>query len=143
MTEGMRVTLKCAFLSLLVILLQVGFATAQTAGDSEKVTILLPKGNAKAGKQAFQELLCTACHRVSGENAFPKPVAGYEGPILGSDQAKQSTSDLITSILLPSHKMSKDLEERLRTATSPMTDYSDALTVRQLVNLVAYIHSIK
>jgi hypothetical protein len=112
-------------------------------GIQKKQQFFFPKEMLKPEDKSSRISYALPAHKVKGENDFPKPIAGYEGPILGTEQAKQSVSDLITSILLPSHKISKDLEERLRTTTSPMTDYSDAITIRQLVDVVAYIRSKK
>ena len=120
-----------------------GFAqTAQTA-NMERVTLLLSKGSPEVGRRTFQDLLCTSCHRVQGETRFPKPFSGYEGPVLGKKKAAQTTSDLAMSILVPSHKVSEDLKKKLKGSGSPMTDYSDVVTFRQLADLVAYLGSIK
>jgi hypothetical protein len=143
MKKGTKQLVQVTIFSLVFSMSFVGYAISQSAGNSETMTINLPQGNAKAGKQAFQDLLCTSCHRVQGESSFPKPVTGYEGPILGAGKSQQNDSDLATSIINPSHKISPDIQERIRSSKSPMTDYSDAITVRQLVDIVAYLQSVK
>lgn len=131
------------FLFLLCLTVVAEIASAQTAADTEKITLTLSKGNAMAGKKAFQNLACTACHLVKGENGFAKPFPGYEAPTLGWNEGKRSASDIAMSILLPSHKISEDLQNRIRSNVSPMTDYSDAISVRELTDLVAFLRSIK
>ena len=49
--------------------------------DTETVSVVLPKGDTQAGRQAFLDLKCTVCHRVVGETTFPAPVGGTQGRI--------------------------------------------------------------
>lgn len=44
--------------------------------------------------------------------------------------------------MAPSHKIDKEIQAQMEGELSPMGDYSDSMTVRQLVDLVAYIQSI-
>jgi hypothetical protein len=51
---------------------------------------------------------------------------------------------LVTSIINPSHKLASGLDkEEITTSTgeSRMPDYSDIMTVRQLIDLVAFLQS--
>jgi mono/diheme cytochrome c family protein len=130
-------------LFLLCLMVLADYGSAQTNVETEKLVLSLPQGNAAAGRRAFQDLLCTSCHLVKGETGFAKPVPGYNAPTLGWKEAKQNASNVAMSILLPSHKISQDLQNRIKSSVSPMTDYSDAITVRQLMDLVAYLRSIK
>jgi mono/diheme cytochrome c family protein len=113
----------------------------------DTVTVVLPAGNSQAGRRAFLALRCTVCHRVEGEGTFPAPLAESQGPDLNRVLASWSASDVAAAITVPSHSMSvrtseavkKQLQQMLQ---SPMPDYSRAMTVRQLSDLVAYLHSI-
>jgi mono/diheme cytochrome c family protein len=122
-------------------------AQPDPAADYNSVTVVVPNGNVQAGRQAFVDLKCTACHRVPGESAFPPPFADSLGPDLGARGPHRTSSDLATAIISPSHAVSVNvspaLKARLRDGVlSPMGDFSQAMTVRQLCDLVAYLRSI-
>jgi hypothetical protein len=71
----------------------------------------------------------------------------------GTSQAVTATppvgdvSYLSTAIVSPSHELSSGLDEKVRAqlagALSPMGDFSHMMTVRQLVDLHAYLRSVK
>ena len=110
---------------------------AQTPANTEQLTLVVSKGNPSAGRKAFQDLLCTSCHRVKGESGFQKPMAGYDAPSLGYHEKERTPSEVATSIILPSHNIAEEIRKRIKSDVSPMTDYSDAITVRQLADIVA------
>ena len=111
------------------------------------VTIRVPEGDVSAGRQAFQDLRCTACHAVASEPDFPAPASATPGPIIDRRVAQRDVSYLIGSILMPSHAISLDtspeVRARLKDTLSPMGDYSRVMTVRQLVDLHAYVRSVR
>ena len=114
----------------------------------ERAQLVLPAGDAAAGRQAFQDLKCTVCHRVAGEAAFPAPVAGSQGPTLDSRLSARAASDVVNAIVAPSHsislRVSAELKKQLAgTTLSPMGDFTRAMTIRQLSDLLAYLRSIK
>src|SRR3989304_4554260 len=104
----------------------------------------LPEGDAQAGQAAFLELQCTACHQVRGMD-LPGPVADPTVPVaLGGTVDYQPTDGrFVTSIINPSHKLAPGYPKELIKSggISRMPDYSDVMTVRQLVDLVAFLHS--
>ena len=124
-----------------------GLAVAQTVADPyEVVTVTLPAGDAKAGRQAFQDLKCYLCHQKSGDARFLAPVGSARGPDLDDTLRLQSASDVAAAIVAPSHSMSVRTPKALRPSlakesASPMGDFSAALTVRQLADLLAYLGS--
>lgn len=120
-----------------------GCLAAQEQTATEELTLLVPKGDPAAGRADFQDLLCTACHRVTGDTRLPKPISTTKAPDLGPKQAKMPVQELAASIIMPSHKMSQDVQKSIYGKISPMTDYSDAITVKQLSNILAYIRSLK
>lgn len=115
---------------------------ASTA-DYVVVELALPRGDPDAGRQAFIDLRCTACHRVAGETDWPAPVSDAPGPDLGPDLATQPLGQLATAIVAPSHAMSvrtgPDARERVEGVLSPMGDFSEVMTVRQLAGILAYL----
>ena len=113
----------------------------------DTVTITLRKGEAPAGRQAFVDLKCYLCHRVEGERGFPAPVSAAQGPDLDATLQRRPASEVAAAIIVPSHSVSvrtspavrKTLETRL---LSPMGDFSRALSIRQLADLLAYLGSV-
>jgi hypothetical protein len=104
----------------------------------------LPEGDPERGKEAFLELKCNACHVVKGVD-FPPPVAEPPVPVaLGGPVHYQPTDGrFVTSIVNPSHKLAPAFpQELVKTGSeSRMADYSDVMTVRQLIDLVAFLHT--
>jgi len=104
----------------------------------------LPEGDVQAGQGAFLELQCNACHQVRGLD-LPGPVAEPPVPVaLGGTVDYQPTDGrFVTSIINPSHKLARGYpKENIKSGgISRMADYSDVMTVRQLVDLVAFLHS--
>ncbi len=108
----------------------------------ERVTVVLPAGDPAAGRRAFLDLECATCHRVTGEPGFPAPVSAHPGPTLGPVQALQSPEQIASSILYPSAQIAEDARSRSEDGLSHMGDWSGAMTVRQLVDLIAYVRSL-
>ncbi len=118
---------------------------ATSVDGASTVTVPLPGGDPAAGRQAFLDLRCTACHRVPSEPAFPLPVSANPGPPIEARLAGRDVSYLAASIIAPSHQLSlatdKGVREHLDGVLSPMGDFSRVMTVRQLVDLHAYLRS--
>jgi mono/diheme cytochrome c family protein len=72
-------------------------------------------------------MACDTCHTVRGE-AF-KPSTPQPGLDLAGIGTRHSAADLLGSLLNPDRR-------------SLMPDYRDRLTVRQLIDLVAYLQSL-
>lgn len=120
--------------------------SADNTSGYESVMLVLPAGNARAGRQAFLDLKCTTCHRITFETGFPAPFSDNLGPDLDARPPHRGPSDLATAIVAPSHAVSTNVSPELRTrlegTLSPMGDFSQAMTVRQLSDIVAYLRSI-
>jgi mono/diheme cytochrome c family protein len=138
-----------AVLFFLMIASTLSYAAQSGAPQYEVVaTVVLPKGDAGAGRQAFQDLKCHVCHRVAGETRLPAPIAEARGPDLDATLLQQDASEIAEAIIAPSHSVSvrtsPALRERLsRETKSPMGDFSRALTVRQLADLLTYLRSVR
>jgi hypothetical protein len=116
--------------------------------DTKEVSVVLPAGNKEAGRQAFLDLKCVVCHRVAGEMALPVPISDTPGPELDRTLARRSPSDVASAIIVPSHSMSvktsPEVKKRLEgMLLSPMGDFSRAMTVRQLADLLAYLNALE
>ena len=153
---------------LLATLLLVAYGLLGCAAGGETnlgmVTILLPEGDAEAGRKAFVDLQCSACHAVTGMEGLPEPVAKIPIPDLGSTLAGQPRGALASSLIVPSHidaaaaQLWTDWSNQQRVWLGPgqrlpepaqeskdepvmslMSDYRDTMTVKQLGDLVAFL----
>jgi mono/diheme cytochrome c family protein len=120
------------------------FLSSCAAPERSPSGFRLPEGDVEAGQAAFLALQCNACHQVRGLD-LPGPVAEPPVPVaLGGTVDYQPTDGrFVTSIINPSHKLARGYpKERIESGgISRMADYSDVMTVRQLVDLVAFLHS--
>lgn len=112
----------------------------RTAAD-----IGFPQGNAVAGKQAFTALGCAGCHEVYGGD-LPKPTASPVVPVyLGGNRVQLPPSEFfVREIVDPSHRISPGWAEELvksGTMSRMPSNYSEAMTVRQLIDIVAFLSS--
>jgi L-cysteine S-thiosulfotransferase len=112
-------------------------------GRKSPVGLHLPDGSPAAGQQAFVDLKCSSCHRVAGV-ALPEPVADPIVPVtLGGPWPNERTDgELLTAIINPSHKIAAGFPPELLTtgSRSRMGEYADVMTVRQLIDIVAFLH---
>jgi hypothetical protein len=107
------------------------------------------EGDIGAGRQAFLDHRCHQCHSVANER-FP-PLAGADRPIFelgGETTMVRSYADLTTSIINPNHAISERYrdQELVRSTTIPLESPMpmpnlDTMTVRQLIDIVAYLDS--
>jgi mono/diheme cytochrome c family protein len=136
------------FLFLLMIASAPSYAQTGESQYDVVTTVVLPKGDARAGRQAFQDLKCHVCHRVAGETRLRPPIAEARGPDLDATLVQRDASEIAEAIIAPSHSVSvrtsATVKERLaREMRSPMGDFSRAMTVRQLADLLAYLQSLR
>ncbi len=102
----------------------------------------LPAGNADVGKTSFIELGCNLCHSV-GEISWTGKGTGHPHHPLGGETTRvKNYGDLVTSIINPSHKVSRDyiIQRRRVLDDSPMTNYNEVMTIQELINLVTFLH---
>ena len=115
----------------------------------------LPDGDIASGRAVFQDMKCYACHRVRNTD-FPPPVADPPVPVVlgGLESSQISDGYLVTAIINPNHRIGRTLIDQLLAqgdesrmlevmsgTESRMPDYSELMTVRQLADLVAFLHT--
>lgn len=108
----------------------------------------LPEGDVAVGKATFVELQCNRCHSVEGVKLPDQDLPELPKIHLGGEIHKvQSYGELVTSVISPGHvispqylKMLSD-EEKERGVESPMPVFNEELSVKQLTDLVAFLHS--
>lgn len=106
------------------------------------------EGDIEAGRQAFIAHTCHRCHTVAGVNLPDFPGASTPRIELGGETSElKAYSELVTSIINPNHRISERYREQLIQPTSgplitqmPMT-HIDSMTVRQLIDIVAFLDS--
>jgi mono/diheme cytochrome c family protein len=135
--------LKSTLMVLTVPALVAGCASATLFGFP------IDQGDVAAGRQAFIDHRCHQCHSVADERL--PPLAGADRPILelgGPTSIVRSYADLTTSIINPNHAISeryRDQQLALNTQIpleSPMPRPNlDTMTVRQLIDIVAFLDS--
>jgi len=103
--------------------------------------MVLPQGHPEAGRQAFVDLGCTSCHTVSWEKDWPDPVSAVRGPDLDPGLNRLTVGSLASSIIAPSHTVSSEVRAMSEDSRSPMGNYNEAMSVQQLIDIVAYLHS--
>jgi mono/diheme cytochrome c family protein len=122
-------------------------ACQQQAPQNETVPgaeakIFLPQGDPVEGRKAFLESRCNTCHGVPGDD-IQRRIEGALGPDLGKTQAAKTRDELATSIIAPSHAFAGDPPEQWKSGNlSRMGDFSSHMTVRQWIDLVAYVKSL-
>src|SRR5215475_15916149 len=102
----------------------------------------LPPGDVLAGRRAFVDFKCYACHAVRGEQFPLKPgEAATAGPDLTGMGAHHPTEYLVESIVNPSAVLVDGAGYIGGDGRSIMPP-SPEMTVAQLVDLVAYLKSL-
>jgi hypothetical protein len=103
----------------------------------------MPDGDPARGQAAFVALRCHACHEVQGV-ALPAPVAQPALPFaLGGRSLRVRTDgELAAAILEPSRGQAWGEREECRAGRlSRMGDFSESMTARDLVDIVAFLHA--
>lgn len=120
--------------------------TAACNGPKSGAGLRLPDGDVQRGKAAFLELKCNTCHTVAGTE-IPSPSKDYayvRVVVLGGEVRQVKTyGALVTSIINPSHSLAPGYPKELITKDnqSAMANFNDTMTVRQLIDLVAFLQS--
>ena len=98
----------------------------------------MPNGDPAKGRAVFEKFECYSCHEVRGEK-FPDPVE--TAPELSQMGPLHPVEFFAESIINPNAVVPK--EYRNSDGTSPMTNFTDKMTLRELIDVSAYIASLK
>lgn len=105
----------------------------------------LPPGDVEQGEAAFVELGCNGCHSV--KDSVKRLREGGHPQIyiqLGGEKTRvKSYEELVTSIINPSHRLSRGYDPRYvdDDGESKMPRYNEVMTVQQLVDITTYLSS--
>jgi L-cysteine S-thiosulfotransferase len=106
----------------------------------------LPQGDAANGQQVFIDFKCYQCHTIAGvdlpESEFTAPFVVSLG---GKVRKVENYGQLLTAVIYPDHALSSKYLAQLDAAgktpgLSPMTNFTNEMTVRELVDLVEFLH---
>ncbi len=98
----------------------------------------MPKGDPGKGRAVFEKFECHYCHEVRGEQ-FPNPVE--TAPELSQMGPMHPVEFFAESIINPNAIVPKAYREP--DGTSPMTNFAAKMTVQELIDVSAYIASLK
>jgi mono/diheme cytochrome c family protein len=112
-------------------------------GTPKRWKFLVPPGDATRGREVFVGLECFACHEVKGEQ-FPQAskTPPGSGPDLSGMGIHHPAEYFAESIINPNRVIVLGPGHTGADSLSKMPDYSDSLSIRQLVDLVAYLKSL-
>jgi sulfur-oxidizing protein SoxX len=135
------------FAAALIVLLAVSSSHAQhhapQHGTPQGWKFGLPEGDPAKGRQAFAKFECYKCHEVKGEN-FPTAADKENlGPELSMMGPMHDAEYFAESIVNPSKVIEKGKGYAAKDGSSRMPSFNDSMTVQELVDLVAYLKSLK
>jgi Cu/Ag efflux protein CusF len=98
----------------------------------------MPKGDPAKGKAVFEKFECYYCHRIRGEQ-FPDPTEN--APELSQMGAMHTVEFFAESIMNPDAVVPKSYRES--DGKSPMTNFTEKMTVKELIDVSAYVASLR
>ena len=113
-------------------------SAARSDGSRVAGTVTTPPGDAARGRAAFARLRCFACHAVRDDRM---PAPSRPGPSLAG-VARHHPGYLVESIVNPNARIVDGPGYTDDRGLSTMPDYGTQMTVRDLVDLVAYLKSV-
>src|SRR6516162_7659192 len=99
----------------------------------------LPKGDPVKGRAVFVKYECFDCHEVRGED-FPEPTE-EKAPELSQMGPEHPIEFFAESIINPNAVVPKAYQRS--DGTSPMRDFTEQMTLRELIDVSSYIASLK
>jgi mono/diheme cytochrome c family protein len=116
-------------------------ANHEAHGVPKDWAFAMPKGDVAHGRELFAKFECYKCHDVSGES-FPKATDGENvGPELAEESAQHPAAFLAESILNPNAVIDEP-KFRAPDGSSRMPSFNDSMTVRELIDLVAFLQNL-
>ncbi|MBL8201652.1 MAG: c-type cytochrome [Chromatiales bacterium] len=132
--------------ALFVIALGAALLSACGTGPKSAAGFRLPDGDAAAGRQAFVDLQCYACHQVEGVDARFEGTPAAAVKLGGEVSLVKSYGQLVTSIINPSHRIApgypRDVVAPEGESLMEVGKVNDVMTVQQLTDLVAFLQSV-
>jgi cytochrome c553 len=106
-------------------------------------TFTWPKGDPAKGRQAFAKFECFSCHEVKGEK-FPAPTdKAKAGPELSMMGPLHEALYFAEAIINPSAAIQPGKGYNAADGSSNMPSYNDSMLVQEVIDLVAFLSSLK
>ena len=131
-------------LALALLGIALGASGERAAQVPEGWFFTLPAGDAIQGGLVFSKWECYSCHKVA-RRSFRRPDAGGVGPDFGPAHADLPGGYLAESIVNP-NKVIAGEQGRYRAEdgrSSRMRDYTEVMTLRELMDVAAYLKSVR
>ncbi len=137
---------RTAYFSLASLPLMVAL-TACTVESPPVKGFVLPEGDVVQGEQVFIKYSCHSCHTIPGVDL---PKIEPEPPLIveigGEVKQKKNYGELLTSVINPKHEISQENINMLegtggKSDSTPMPYYGDAMTITEMINLVAFLRT--
>lgn len=129
---------RWVFLAAVIVLLVLTLGCSRGSAAGFK----LPAGDPHAGRVAFAELQCASCHRVEGTDlpaphTVPAVLLGGQVPVPPTD------GELTTDVINPSahFALGYPQDQIMVAGHSRMPDYTHRMSVRQMADIVAFLHT--
>lgn len=104
---------------------------------------LMPPGDPAEGRKVFATMECYACHEVKGED-FPRETKTERGvgPELTGMGGHHPAEYFAESIVNPNRVIVQGAGYTGADGLSKMPSYADTMTIKQLIDVVAYLTSL-
>ena len=133
----------------LAALVLVAWAQSPTpAGRDEHGTPLnwrlsWPKGDPARGREVFVKLECYSCHEVRGESFPALSEPEKVGPELSAMGPLHPPEYFAEAIINPNAVVERGKGYAAPDGTSKMPSYNDAVTVQEVIDLVAFLTTLR
>jgi len=130
------------YLSLCLFSLAATMLVGCGSGPDSPQGFSLPKGDVSNGQAVFLKYQCLSCHELTGieqPDSMDNPELSVR--LGGTSNFVKTYADLVTSIINPSHKISRAYPRAMvqTDGVSKMTVYNDVMTVTELVDVVTFL----
>ncbi len=111
--------------------------------DTQGRGFALPPGNAEQGQLTFVALNCNSCHSV--KDVLEQATEGKHPTVsvaLGGTVTRVKTyGELVTSIINPSHKLSRgrDTSTLTKDGDTRMPSYNEVMSVQEMIDLTTFL----
>ncbi|MBI2202321.1 MAG: cytochrome c [Candidatus Rokubacteria bacterium] len=102
-----------------------------------------PAGNPAKGRDAFVKLECASCHEVKGEKFAAPTDPGKVGPELSQMSPLHDAEYFAEALINPSAVIEPGKGYAAPDGSSKMPSFNDSVTVQEVVDLVAFLKSLK
>jgi sulfur-oxidizing protein SoxX len=110
-------------------------------GTPEGWKFTWPQGDPVKGREVFVKLECYSCHEVKEEKFSPP--RGEIGPELSMMGPLHEGEYFAEAIINPNAVIQKGMGYEAADGFSKMPSYNDLVTVQEVIDLVAYLRSLK